>query len=62
VYISFFFYSSELSLDQRIECLSRAVMCAKCCNLATTASNEGEFLHQLEERLEVSQLVVRYSV
>ena len=46
-------FSSELSLDQQIECLSRAVMCAKCCNLATTASSEGEFLHQLEEHLEV---------
>ena len=54
IYILCFLYSPELSLEQRIECLSRAVMCSKCCNLATTTSNEGEFLHELEERLEVS--------
>ena len=57
MFACFFLYSTEQSLEQRIECLSRAVMCSKCCNLATTTSNEGEFLHELEERLEVSELI-----
>ena len=28
-------------------------MCAKSCNLTTSASKEGEFLHELEEKMEV---------
>ena len=43
----------EFTLDARIEYLSRAVMCAKSCNLTTSASKEGEFLHELEEKMEV---------
>ena len=43
----------EFTLDDRIEYLSRAVMCAKSCNLTTSASKEGEFLHELEEKMEV---------
>ena len=43
----------EFTLDVRIEHLSRAVMCAKSCNLTTSASKEGEFLHELEEKMEV---------
>ena len=46
--------SHEFMLDNRIEYLSRAVMCAKSCNLTTSASKEGEFLHELEEKMEVS--------
>ena len=46
-------YRHEFTLDARIEYLSRAVMCAKSCNLTTSASKEGEFLHELEEKMEV---------
>lgn len=28
-------------------------MCAKSCNLATAVSQTGEFLHELEEKMEV---------
>ncbi len=47
-------HSPDLTLDQRIEYISRAVMCAKSCNLATGASTVGELLHELEEKMEVS--------
>ena len=49
--------SPGLSLDQRVEYLSRAVVSAKSCNLATSASTAGEFLHHLEEKMEVSLLL-----
>ena len=43
-----------MKLQQRIEYLSRAVMCAKSSSRRTSASSEGEFLQELEEKLEVS--------
>ena len=47
-------HSTELTLEERIEYISRAVMCAKSCNLATAASHTGEFLHELEEKMDVA--------
>lgn len=44
----------ELTLDERIEYVSRAVMCAKSSTLPTASSQDGEFLHQLEEKMEVA--------
>ena len=32
-------------------------MCAKSCNLTTSASKEGEFLHELEEKMEVGTTI-----
>ena len=31
-------------------------MCAKSCNLATSASRAGEILHELEEKMEVARI------
>lgn len=42
-----------MSLAQRIEYLSRAIMCVKGSELRISASGEGEFLHELEEKMEV---------
>lgn len=50
---------TELTLDERIEYISRAVMCAKSCNQQTSASHEGEFLHELEEKMEVINGLIR---
>lgn len=50
------FLSSEVKLQLRLEYLSRAIMSAKSCNLRTAASGEGEFLHELEEKLEVARI------
>ena len=44
---------SELNLAQRMEYLSRATMCAKSSTLRTSTATEGEFLHELEEKMEV---------
>lgn len=43
-----------LIIHDRIEYLSRAVMCAKSCGMLTSGSEEGEVLHEIEEKLEVS--------
>jgi len=48
--------SPEVTLEFRLEYLSRAIMSAKSCNLRTAASGEGEFLHELEEKLEVARI------
>ncbi|XP_065180530.1 nuclear pore complex protein Nup155-like [Sycon ciliatum] len=44
------------TLQQRVEYLSRAVMCAKSCNLLTTTTPSGQTLHDLEEKLEVARI------
>ena len=46
-------FSAELSLDQRVEYMSRGVMCAKSCRLTTSGDTIGELLHELEEKMEV---------
>ncbi|EDO30041.1 predicted protein, partial [Nematostella vectensis] len=48
--------SGDVSLVQRLEYLSRAIMSAKSSNLRTSSSKEGEFLHELEEKLEVARI------
>lgn len=48
--------SPDVTLQLRLEYLSRAIMSAKSCNLRTAASGEGEFLHELEEKLEVARI------
>ena len=45
--------STEISLQQRIEYLSRATMSAKSSTMRTSSASEGEFLHELEEKMEV---------
>lgn len=47
---------AALGLEERLEYMSRAVMCAKSCNMATAASRVGELLHELEEKMEVARL------
>ena len=48
--------STEISLQQRIEYLSRATMSAKSSTMRTSSASEGEFLHELEEKMEVHSL------
>ena len=47
------FGSADVDLESRLEYLSRAIMSGKSSNLRTSSSAEGEFLHELEEKLEV---------
>ena len=39
-----------------MEYLSRAAMCAKSCTQGTSGARDGEFLHELEEKLDVARL------
>lgn len=43
-------------MEGRLEYLSRAIMSAKSCNVRPSSSSDGEFLHDLEEKLEVMLL------
>ncbi|ESO88145.1 hypothetical protein LOTGIDRAFT_234706 [Lottia gigantea] len=46
----------DVPLQQRIEYLSRAIMCAKSSTSRMSSAAEGEFLHELEEKMEVARL------
>lgn len=46
------FYSNDIDLEGRLEYLSRAIMTAKSCNVRQPSISDGEFLHELEEKLE----------
>lgn len=48
--------SPGVTLELRLEYLARAIMSAKSCNLRTAGSGDGEFLHGLEEKLEVARI------
>ena len=45
--------STEISLMQRLEYISRAILSAKSSSTLSTQGADGEFLHQLEEKMEV---------
>ena len=45
--------STEISLKQRLEYISRAILSAKSSSTLSTQGADGEFLHQLEEKMEV---------
>ncbi|KAG7264498.1 hypothetical protein CRUP_020636 [Coryphaenoides rupestris] len=45
--------STEISLQQRLEYVSRAILSAKSSSTLSTQGADGEFLHQLEEKMEV---------
>ncbi|KAG1694111.1 Nuclear pore complex protein Nup155 [Nymphon striatum] len=49
-------HGTDVNLQLRIEYLSRAVICIKSTEMRTLASIEGEFLHELEEKLEVARI------
>ncbi|XP_029645165.1 nuclear pore complex protein Nup155 [Octopus sinensis] len=49
-------HGSDLTLSQRVEYLSRAIACAKGSTLMTSVATEGEFLHELEEKMDVAKL------
>ncbi|KAK8768603.1 hypothetical protein V5799_014931 [Amblyomma americanum] len=51
---------ADVPLDMRVEYLSRAILCVKSPDFqVTNAAREGDFLHQLEEKLDVARLQVR---
>ncbi|KAL3869881.1 hypothetical protein ACJMK2_042508 [Sinanodonta woodiana] len=52
-------HSTEVDLQERIEYLSRAIMCAKSSTSHMSSAAEGEFLHELEDKMEVARLQVQ---
>jgi nuclear pore complex protein Nup155 len=48
----------HFNLNERVEYLSRAVMCAKSTTMSTNTSKDGEFLHELEEKMDVARIQV----
>lgn len=53
-------HGQDLSLLQRLEYLSRAIVCMKSSEPRSSGgAREGDFLHQLEEKLDIARLQVR---
>ncbi|XP_046901135.1 nuclear pore complex protein Nup155 isoform X1 [Hypomesus transpacificus] len=49
-------HSTEISLKQRLEYISRAILSAKSSSCISTQGANGEFLHELEEKMEVVRI------
>jgi len=49
-------HGNDVDLQKRIVLLSRAIMCAKSATSRSSSAVEGEFLHELEEKMEVARL------
>ncbi|XP_029564824.1 nuclear pore complex protein Nup155 [Salmo trutta] len=52
-------HSTEISLKQRLEYISRAILSAKSSSCISAQGAEGEFLHELEEKMEVVRIQVQ---
>ncbi|XP_015195862.1 nuclear pore complex protein Nup155 [Lepisosteus oculatus] len=52
-------HSTEISLRQRLEYISRAILSAKSSSCASSQASDGEFLHELEEKMEVVRIQVQ---
>ncbi|KAM4708363.1 nuclear pore complex protein Nup155 [Discoglossus pictus] len=48
--------SPEISLKQRLEYISRAILSAKSSTVMSSLAADGEFLHELEEKMEVARI------
>ncbi|MEE6458037.1 hypothetical protein FKM82_000160 [Ascaphus truei] len=49
-------HSTEIALKQRLEYFSRAILSAKSSTVMSTLAADGEFLHELEEKMEVARI------
>ncbi|KAF2984648.1 hypothetical protein EK904_012569 [Melospiza melodia maxima] len=49
-------HSTEISLQQRLEYIARAILSAKSSTAISSLAADGEFLHELEERMEVARI------
>ncbi|NXN93474.1 NU155 protein, partial [Rhinopomastus cyanomelas] len=49
-------HSTEISLQQRLEYIARAILSAKSSTAQSSIAADGEFLHELEEKMEVSRI------
>lgn len=51
------FCSTEISLQQRLEYIARAILSAKSSTAISSIAADGEFLHELEEKMDVRQII-----
>ncbi|XP_053858446.1 nuclear pore complex protein Nup155 isoform X2 [Vidua macroura] len=49
-------HSTEISLHQRLEYIARAILSAKSSTAISSVAADGEFLHELEEKMEVARI------
>ncbi|XP_024917828.1 nuclear pore complex protein Nup155 [Cynoglossus semilaevis] len=52
-------HSTEISLKQRLEYLARAILSAKSSSSISAQASDGEFLHELEEKMELVRIQVQ---
>uniref|UniRef100_A0AAQ5YIN2 Nuclear pore complex protein Nup155 n=1 Tax=Amphiprion ocellaris TaxID=80972 RepID=A0AAQ5YIN2_AMPOC len=52
-------HSTEISLKQRLEYIARAILSAKSSSCITAQASDGEFLHELEEKMELVRIQVQ---
>uniref|UniRef100_A0AAY4CWY0 Nuclear pore complex protein Nup155 n=1 Tax=Denticeps clupeoides TaxID=299321 RepID=A0AAY4CWY0_9TELE len=52
-------HSMDISLKQRLEYISRAILSAKSSSCTFSQGTDGEFLHELEEKMEVLRIQVQ---
>ncbi|KAK1345362.1 hypothetical protein QTO34_014073 [Cnephaeus nilssonii] len=49
-------HSTEISLQQRLEYIARAILSAKSSTAISSTAADGEFLHEMEEKMEVARI------
>ncbi|XP_010007023.1 PREDICTED: nuclear pore complex protein Nup155 isoform X2 [Chaetura pelagica] len=49
-------HSTEIALQQRLEYIARAILSAKSSTAMSSIAADGEFLHELEEKMEVARI------
>ncbi|KAK2489782.1 hypothetical protein MC885_001717 [Smutsia gigantea] len=52
-------HSTEISLQQRLEYIARAILSAKSSTAISSIAADGEFLHELEEKMEIQETLQR---
>uniref|UniRef100_A0A3Q4GBE5 Nucleoporin 155 n=1 Tax=Neolamprologus brichardi TaxID=32507 RepID=A0A3Q4GBE5_NEOBR len=52
-------HSTEISLKQRLEYIARAILSAKSSSSISAQASDGEFLHELEEKMELVRIQVQ---
>lgn len=50
--------STEIYLKQRLEYIARAILSAKSSSSISAQASDGEFLHELEEKMDVCTVMV----
>ncbi|GAB6032748.1 hypothetical protein CHUAL_011616 [Chamberlinius hualienensis] len=52
-------HGTDINLRKRLEYLARAIVCMRSAEVTTSYRIEGEYLHELEEKIEVAQIQMK---